>query len=126
MTANPKKPNIFIGVILDEKKFLNLLKNLQNIMRCPSCGSVYEVSEMQFIGSQDGYFLLSLNCNDCSLPVWVNFFAGGNHGGDFIAGDLTIKDIKLLSKEAISTTEVIDFHLQIKNFDGNFKKAFKQ
>jgi hypothetical protein len=62
---------------MDKKKFLDLLKNLQNIMRCPSCGAIYDVQEVQFIGSQDGYFLLSMTCSSCSLPVWVNFFAGG-------------------------------------------------
>lgn len=95
-------------------------------MRCPSCGSVYEVSEMQFVGSQDGYFLLSLTCNNCSLPVWVNFFAGNNQPGSYIAGDLTVKDIKLLSREAITSGEVIDFHITLKKFDGNFKKVFKE
>jgi transposase-like protein len=59
---------------VDEKKFLNLLKNLQSIMKCPSCGSVYEVSEMQFVGSQDGYFLLSLTCHDCNLTSLGKFF----------------------------------------------------
>lgn len=94
-------------------------------MKCPSCGAVYEVSEMQFFGSQDGYFLLSMNCTKCSLPVWVNFFAGNNKPGAMFAGDLTVNDFKLLSREPISSTEVIDFHLDLKRFDGNFKKAFK-
>jgi hypothetical protein len=125
LTVRSGKATILLGEIVDEKKFLNLLKNLQSIMKCPSCGSVYEVSEMQFVGSQDGYFLLSLTCHDCNLPVWVNFFAGNNQSSNYIAGDLTVSDFRLLSREAISSSEVIDFHLQLKKFDGNFKKAFK-
>ena len=109
---------------MDEKRFFNLLKSLQSVMKCPSCGSLYEVSEMQFVGSQDGYFLLSMNCSKCSLPVWVNIFSGKNGRGSF-TGDLTINDISLLNREPVTTAEVIDFHLLIKNFDGDFKKAFR-
>lgn len=94
-------------------------------MKCPSCGAVYEVSEMQFVGSQDGYFLLSMTCTKCSLPVWVNFFAGSNQRNSTIAGDLTVTDINLLLREPISSTEVIDFHLGLKNFNGDFKETFK-
>jgi hypothetical protein len=48
------------------------------------------------------------------LPVWVNFFAGNNQSSNYIAGDLTVSDFRLLSREAISSSEVIDFHLQLK------------
>lgn len=108
---------------MDKKKFLELLKNLQNIMRCPSCGAIYDVQEVQFIGSQDGYFLLSMTCSSCSLPVWVNFFAGPNSAKPI--SDLSIKDFDLAKKEPISQNEVIDFHLFLKNFDGDFKKRLK-
>jgi hypothetical protein len=110
---------------MDEKRFFNLLKNLQSVMKCPSCGSFYEVSEMQFVGSQDGYFLLSLNCSKCSLPVWVNIFSGKSNNRGFV-GDLTINDITLLERDPINTEEVIKFHLSIKKFDGDFKKAFSR
>lgn len=93
-------------------------------MRCPSCGAVYTVDEMQFVGSQDGYFLLSMTCSKCSLPVWVNFFAGGNQGP--IINDLTILDFELSRREPISNDEVINFHRFIRNFDGNFKKQISR
>ena len=110
---------------MDDRKFLDLLKNIQSLMRCPSCGSVYEVSEMQFMGSQEGYFLLSLNCAKCSLPVWVNVFAGTPNSGRSLANDLTIGDFSLSEREAIETNEVIDFSNYLKTFDGNFKKMFR-
>lgn len=94
-------------------------------MRCPSCGSVYEVSEMQFVGSKDGYFLLSMNCSKCSLPVWVNVFSGNNSGKAY-AKDLTINDIRFTDMEPISTNEVVDFSNFINTFDGNFSRAFRK
>ena len=94
-------------------------------MRCPSCGSVYEVSEMQFVGSKDGYFLLSMNCSKCSLPVWVNVFSGNNSGKAY-ARDLTINDIRFTDMEPISANEVVDFSKFISTFDGNFSSIFKK
>lgn len=109
---------------MDRKKFLDLIKNLQNIMKCPSCGAVYTVDEMQFMGSQDGYFLLSMTCTKCSLPVWVNFFAGEAPIRPIT--DLTIMDMELVSRPAIEANEVIEFHKHIRSFDGNFKRAFSK
>jgi len=109
---------------MNEKHFLNLLKNLQNIMRCPSCGAVYSVEEMQFMGNQDGYFLLSMTCTSCNLPVWVNFFAG-TAPGKALNSDLGVYDYSLLDQPAITGNEVIDFHKFIKQFNGDFKRFIK-
>lgn len=108
---------------MDKKKFLDLLKNLQNVMRCPACGALYTVDEMQFMGSQDGYFLLSMTCSKCSLPVWVNFFAGTAQNAPLT--DLTVYDLELSQRESIQTNEVIEFHQFLSNFDGDFKKVLK-
>lgn len=108
---------------MDQEKFINLLKNLQNIMHCPSCNSTYSMDEMQFLGNQDGYFLLSMTCKKCSLPVWVNFFAGNREGSRMIANDLTVMDFDLMNREPISKNEVIDFHLSLKKFNGDFREA---
>lgn len=108
---------------MDDKKFLNLFRNLQSVMRCPSCGATYEMSETQFMGSKDGYFLLSMNCSRCSLPVWVNVFAGEKRQN--FLGDLTVNDLSLTSQGPITTDEVLDFSTFIRKFDGNFKKILK-
>lgn len=106
---------------MDEQKFLNLIKNLHNIMRCPSCSSIYSFEQIHFVGQQDGYFLLSMTCTKCSLPVWVNFFVG-RPNEKMLASDLTYKDFDLSQREPIDQNEVIEFHSFAKNFDGDFKK----
>lgn len=110
---------------MDRRKFIELIKNLQSVMKCPSCGAVYDQTELQFLGQQDSYFLLSMTCGKCNLPVWVNVFTGG---GNFAApvSDLTVLDFGLLSKEPISKDEVINFHKDIRSFNGDFKKAFER
>ena len=77
------------------------------------------------MGSQDGYFLLSMTCDKCSLPVWVNFFAGSPDGRG-VLNDLTIDDLELSMRQPITSNEVLDFHNYIVGFDGNFKKAFSK
>jgi len=110
---------------MDRKKFLNLLKNLQTIMKCPSCGADYLTDEIHFVGQQDGYFLLSMTCQKCALPVWVNFFAGSEPVVKAPISDLTYFDMNLAQKPAITRDEVINFHSFIKSFDGDFKKHLK-
>lgn len=107
---------------MDRKKFFELLKNLQNIMRCPSCGSLYNIDEMNYIGNKDGYLLLSMTCANCALPVWVNFFAGNQPK---MVTDFGFLDMGLVTQGPITTDEVIDFHRFIKNFNGDFKKYLK-
>lgn len=109
---------------MDKNSFLNMIKNLQSLMRCPSCSSVYEMEEMQFMGQGDGYFLLSMTCHHCSLPVWVNVFSGSQ--GNMPLTDLSVLDVGLIGKEPITKDEVIDFHRFLKGFDGNFKKLINR
>lgn len=107
---------------MDRENFLDLMKNLQTVMKCPACGAIYDVNEIQFVGNQEGYFLLSMTCSKCSLPVWVNVFAGNKNQPRMIH-DLAVSDIELSNREAIGTNEVIDFHCFLKTFKGDFKKT---
>jgi hypothetical protein len=93
-------------------------------MKCPSCGALYTIDEMQFMGSQDGYFLLSMTCTKCSLPVWVNLFAG--EAPLRPVTDLTIMDMDLSTREPICANEVIEFSAFVRGFNGNFRSAFKR
>lgn len=110
---------------MDSRRFMELMKNLQSVMKCPACGSVYEQTELQFLGQQDSYFLLSMTCGKCSLPVWVNVFTG-NGSVHMPVTDLSILDLELSSREPISKDEVIGFHRNIKNFNGDFIAAFSR
>jgi hypothetical protein len=109
---------------MDREKFLELMKNLQGIMKCPYCGALYNLDEIQFVGNKDGYMLLSMTCSKCSLPVWVNFFAG-NSGAPRPPFDLSVADFNLTVRPEISADEVITFHRFLKTFDGNFQKHLK-
>jgi predicted nucleic-acid-binding Zn-ribbon protein len=105
---------------MDGRQFFELIKNIYTALKCPSCGEVYEIDEIQFMGQFDGLFLIQMTCSKCKLPVSVNFYARENPKE--LISDLKICDLKSLPKEPISTNEVIDFHSSLKKFDGDIKK----
>ncbi len=109
---------------MDGKQFFELIKNIYTALKCPACGEVYEIEEIQFIGQFDGLFLIQMTCSKCKLPVSVNFYAKENPK-DFLS-DLKIMDLKSIPREPISTNEVIDFHSSLKNFDGDLKNILNK
>lgn len=106
---------------MDGNQFFELIKNIYTALKCPACGEVYEIDEIQFVGQFDGLFLMQMTCSKCKLPVSVNFYA--KERTKEIASDLSILDLKHISEEPISTDEVIKFHQTIRNFDGDLSRS---
>ena len=104
---------------MDGSQFFELIKNIYTALKCPSCGEVYEIEEIQFVGQFDGLFLIQMTCSKCKLPVSVNFYAKDR--SKEIVSDLTISDLKNIPKDPISTNEVIEFHSGLKSFKGDLK-----
>ena len=108
---------------MDSSQFFDLIKNIYNVLKCPSCGEVYEINEIQFLGHFDGLLLMQLNCKKCKLPVSVNFYAADK------ATTTKRKFIEKMEdysqKDPVSTDEVILFHKSLKKFEGNFKKLVR-
>lgn len=107
---------------MNAKQFRDLLKNLQK-MKCPSCGEIYQIDEIQFLGQIDGLFLMQMSCGKCQLPVWMNFMTNDGIGvkSQLILNDLKKKNYETVDKEEITADEIINFHNFMKKFDGNFK-----
>lgn len=106
---------------MDGNQFFELIKNIYTALKCPSCGEVYEIDEIQFVGQFDGLFLIQMTCSKCKLPVSVNIYAKDK--SKEIVSDLNIKDLRNISREPISTNEVIEFHSSLKMFNGDLKKS---
>lgn len=109
---------------MDGNQFFELIKNIYTALKCPSCGEVYEIDEIQFLGQFDGLFLMQMTCSKCKLPVSVNFYA--KERTKDIVSDLNIRDLKRISQEPITTNEVIEFHSKLKNFEGDLSKSLKK
>lgn len=108
---------------MNAKQFMDLLKNLQKIMKCPSCGTTYQIEEIQFLGQVDGLLLLQMVCKNCELPVWMNFMANKDSQikKEFLISDLSKEDVEKDFGSDISSNELIDFHSFLDKFEGNLK-----
>lgn len=111
---------------MDPNHFFELIKNLYSVLKCPSCGEVYQLEEIQFVGHFDGLFLMQMNCKKCKLPVSVNLYAK-DMATEF-SSDLTMKDLDyaMIDMNPIETDEVISFHQDLKTFRGDIKKILKK
>ncbi len=108
---------------MDGKQFFELIKNIYTALKCPSCGEVYEIEEIQFVGQFEGLFLIQMTCSKCKLPVSVNFYA--KDPAKEIISDLNIKDLKTIPQTPISSDDVIEFHKHIRNFAGDLQSEIK-
>jgi len=111
---------------MNAKRFMELLKNIQKIMKCPSCGQSYKMEEVKFLGQIDGLFLMQMSCGKCKLPVWMNFMATRGQKKSHFKSDLSDKDIGKDIDSEITTNEIIDFHSFLNGFNGDFKGNIKK
>lgn len=118
-----------------------LIKNIQAMIKCPSCGSAYKKESINFLGQLGEAVLVQLNCYICKMPVMATIVVSGTNREVPNAQDLEryskqlprffseIKDKKSENTdrgdEKISSDEIIDMHGFLENFDGNFEKEFK-
>ncbi len=109
---------------MDGNQFFELIKNIYTALKCPSCGNVYEIEEIQFVGQFEGLFLIQMTCSKCKLPVSVNFYA--KDPAKEITSDLSVRDLRRIPESPISSDDVIAFHKQLRKFKGDFKKEIRK
>lgn len=111
--------------------FKKVMSWLGFILRCPICGYKYNLEKTKIIESnQDemlgaAHLLIHSDCQKCKSSVMFNIDIDGPEVmSAAIMTDLTGSDSKKFRKSApISASEVLDLHLSLKNFDGDFAKA---
>ena len=106
-----------------------LIKNIQAMMRCPSCGSTYGENHIHFLGQLDMAALIQLDCQSCSLPVMATIVVSEKQqtaSNPKIMTDASREELRdAQNRDPVSTDHVVDTHQFLKNFDGNFEKLFK-
>ena len=106
-----------------------MAKNLREMVRCPFCGSEYTEKNIRIVGRFEKNYVLQLMYRQCSNSIMANlayrngpdnFFEAGNK-----AMDVEFKEmIDFFQKGPLSNDDVMDFFRMIKDFDGDFNKAF--
>ena len=52
------------------KRYLQqIIRNLREYYKCPSCSTHYHLDDIKFLGQIDVYCFVQLTCHACSLPV---------------------------------------------------------
>jgi hypothetical protein len=104
-----------------------LIKNIQSMMRCPSCGAAYGENHIHFLGQLDLAALIQLDCQSCGLPVMATIVVSDkNQGTPKLMSDISREELRgVKNRDPISTDQVVDIHQGLKDFDGDFDKLFK-
>ncbi len=107
---------------MSRKALQDLIKNLQEFYRCPSCDTSYHLDDISYLGELNQYCFVQLNCHDCSLPVLAPVFAGGKTPKRTKTDLRQAEEAKFVSMGAISANEIADFHRYISRRKGGFTK----
>jgi hypothetical protein len=105
-----------------------LLKNIQDMMKCPSCGASYGSGQIHFLGQMEATCLVQLDCLDCGLPVLAHFIVSDLYNvGSRVVSDLSEVDLKkFMDMEPIQNDELIQAHEALTSFSGDLGELFRR
>jgi hypothetical protein len=108
------------------KRYLqDLIKNLQEFYKCPSCETHYHFDDIKILGQIDQYCFVQLGCHACSMPVLATV-AVGKQPSKKIPTDLRQREgAKFAQKGAISAIEIAEFHRFLSSNRGPLGKITK-
>ncbi|HSX02278.1 MAG TPA: hypothetical protein VLI05_03085 [Candidatus Saccharimonadia bacterium] len=92
------------------KYLQELIKNLQEFYKCPSCDTNYFFDDIRFLGEVDLYCFVQLSCHSCSLPVLATVSVNGKGPGKRKSDLRQSEEAKFAAKGAISASEIAEFH----------------
>ena len=108
---------------MQPKYLQELIKNLQEFYKCPSCETNYHFDDIRFLGEIDAYCFVQLSCHSCSLPVLATVSVNGKTGGRRKTDLRQNEEAKFASKGAITASEIAEFHRQISKAKGLVKRS---
>ncbi len=108
---------------MQPKYLQELIKNLQEFYKCPSCDTNYHFDDIRFLGEVELYCFVQLSCHNCSLPVLATMSAQdqrtGKRGNDLKQSE----EAKFAAKGAISASEIAEFHRWISKSHSLVKRS---
>jgi hypothetical protein len=108
---------------MQPKYLQELIRNLQELYKCPSCETNYHFDDIRFLGEIDLYCFVQLSCHNCSLPVLATVSVNGKAGGKRKSDLRTSEEAKFAAKGAISASEIAEFHRWVSKHKTFVKKG---
>jgi len=104
----------------------NLIKRFMTSIKCSVCGQRYEVANVKVLGHQEDLWFLSVSCSACQTQCLVAAVVKEGKAPK-VTTDLTEAELSKFEKLGkLTADEVLDMHIFLKDFDGNFSKIFSQ
>ena len=101
----------------------DLVKQLQEFYKCPSCDTNYHFDDIRLLGENDLYCFVQLSCHGCSLPVLATFSVDDKTPGLRKTDLARNEEAKFAIKGEISASEIAEFHRYITKSKIVFKRS---
>lgn len=111
---------------MSRKHLQDLIKNLQEFYKCPSCDTSYHLDDINYLGELNQFCFVQLNCHDCSLPVLATVSVSGKTPKRSNTDLRSAEEAKFAAMGNISADEIADFHRYISRKRGGFSRTRKQ
>ncbi len=106
-----------------EREFL---RRLITTIKCGVCGQPYEGENVTILGQRDDLWFLNVSCSACGSQALVAAVIKEGELPQLIT-DLTERErAKFRDLEVVGADEVLDVHLFLKSFDGDFAQLFAE
>jgi len=103
-----------------------LIKQLISSITCGSCGKNYDKDHIEIIEHKEEMWFLRVYCPHCQLQCLVSAIVREDGEPKFITDLMPAELEKFKNRDGISEDDLLDMHDFLKNFDGDFPRAFRQ
>lgn len=101
-----------------------VVRRLMTGLKCRHCGSQYGRSNIQVLGQRKELWFLSVHCPHCQNEGLLALSVTKNRSPQPV-NDLSPQELDRFAQlSPISADEVLDLHLLLREFDGDFAGAF--
>ncbi len=111
---------------MSRKYLQDLIKNLQEFYKCPSCETHYHFDDIKVLGQIDEYCFVQLGCHACSMPVLATVSIGETPQITAISDLSRREESKFASQGTISALEIAEFHRFLTEHEGGLGKLSKK
>ena len=111
---------------MSRKHLQDLIINLQEFYKCPSCDTSYHLDDIRYLGELNQYYFVQLNCHECSLPVLATVSTDGKKAKRSKTDLRQAEEAKFAAMGEISADEIAEFHRYITRKKGGFTRTRNQ
>jgi len=104
----------------------SLIKRLIASIKCGVCGQRYAMDSVSILGHRQDLWYLRARCSDCHTQSLVAVVIKEDGSTEPVT-DLTKAELdKFRDTDALNVDDVLDMHIFLKGFDGEFSHLFDQ